>query len=140
MTEKRRHLIPMYGCATIEYHGIWAKVCTLNPSLLPKARGTHPYLKYGRIGDCASEKEMANLSKQFSIGRILPTACNKHEKGAKWSLKSHHCVYSTDQGWPKSREGYGYGVLVVVKLVNGQITAKGDRSFYLGQKGGTADA
>lgn len=83
---------------------------------------------------------MMVLSKRAVIGRILSSAHSKCDKLANGDPKSCQFVCRTDQGWPKPREGHGHGVPIVVKLDNDQITAKGNRSFDLELKGGTADA
>lgn len=140
MTETRKYLNSTNGFVTLGYHRVWTKVYSLNLSSKFKRRKMCPCERQGSVEVCTSGRGIIGPSPRPIIGCTPSSARSKRDEGTNEGPKLCPYVYVYDRGWPKSREEYGHGVPIVVKLVNGQITAKGNRSFDLKQKGGTADA
>ena len=77
------------------------------------------------------------------IGSVHPEVSRRDINVPNGNLQPDHCTNTTDQGLPNPCiEGYrsGNGVPIVVKHVNGMITAKGDRRTIHSCLGGMRNA
>ena len=140
MTETRRYLNSINGYAALGYRRTRVRVDSLNPSSKNECCEVYLCEQQRSIEVCTSGPIMKGVTAHPFISCNRSTTCRRHVKGTNGGPKSCLCVYRTDRGWPKSREGYGHGVLIVVKPVNDRIMAKENRSFVSICEGGTADA